>query len=48
VAVKETLNVGWPRAAAATLFPLGVVLLTVLLLLGPDEAPGFLINPPGS
>jgi hypothetical protein len=48
VAVKETLNVGWPRAAAATLIPLGAVLLTVLVLLGPDEAPGFLINPPGS
>lgn len=48
VAVKETLNVGWPRAAAATLIPLGAVLLTVLALLGPGEAAGFLINPPGS
>ena len=48
VAVKETLNVGWPRAAAATLIPFGAVLLTVLALLGPDEASGFLTNPPGS
>ncbi len=48
VAVKETLNVGWLRAAAATLIPLGAVLLTVLTLLGPDEASGFLTNPPGS
>jgi hypothetical protein len=48
VAVKETLNVGWPRAAAATLIPLGAVLLTMLALLGPDEAVGFLTNPPGS
>jgi hypothetical protein len=48
VAVKETLNVTWVRAAAATLIPLGAVLLTVLALLGPGEAGGFLINPPGS
>jgi hypothetical protein len=48
VAVKETLNVTWSRAAAATLIPLGAVLLTVLALLGPGEATGFLINPPGS
>jgi hypothetical protein len=48
VAVKETLSVGWPRAAAATLIPLGAVLLTVLVLLGPGEAPDLLINPPGS
>jgi hypothetical protein len=48
VAVKETLNVTWSRAAAATLIPLGAVLLTVLALLGPGEAAGFLINPPGS
>ncbi|HET7269649.1 MAG TPA: YIP1 family protein [Rubrobacter sp.] len=48
VAVKETLNVTWARAAAATLVPLGAVFLTVLALLGPDGATGFLINPPGS
>jgi hypothetical protein len=48
VAVKETMNVSPARAAAATLIPLGAVLLTVLALLGPGEAAGFLINPPGS
>ncbi|HWI45085.1 MAG TPA: YIP1 family protein [Rubrobacter sp.] len=48
VAVKETMNVSSARAAAATLIPLGAVILTVLALLGPDEAVGFLINPPGS
>jgi hypothetical protein len=48
VAVKETMNVSSARAAAATLIPLGAVLLTVLALLGPDKAAGFLINPPGS
>jgi hypothetical protein len=47
-AVKETMNATWPRAAAATLIPLGAVVLTVLLLLGPGEAASFLINPPGS
>jgi hypothetical protein len=46
-AVKETMNVSWNRAAAATLIPLGAVVLTVLLLLGPGEAASFLINPPG-
>jgi len=48
VAVKETMNVSPARAAAATLIPLGAVLLTVLALLGPGEAASFLINPPGS
>ena len=48
IAVKETMNVTWARAAAATLIPLGAVILTVLVLLGSDEAVGFLINPPGS
>ena len=47
-AVKETANVTWPRAAAATLIPFGAVVLIILLLLGPGEAAGFLINPPGS
>jgi len=47
-AVKETMNATWPRAAAANLIPLGAVVLTVLLLLGPGEAASFLINPPGS
>ncbi len=48
IAVKETLNLSWQRAAAATLIPLGAVLLIVLLLTGPGEAVGSLINPPGS
>ena len=42
------MNVSPARAAAATLIPLGAVLLTVLALLGPGEAAGFLINPPGT
>jgi hypothetical protein len=48
IAVKETLNLSWQRAAAATLIPLVAVLLTVLLLTGPGEAVGSLMNPPGS
>lgn len=48
VAVKETLNLTWARAATATLIPLGAVILTVLVLLGPGEATSFLVNPPGS
>ena len=48
IAVKETLNTGWNRAAMATLIPLGAVLLILLLLTGPAEAVGFLTNPPGS
>jgi len=48
IAVKETLNLGWGRAAAATLIPLGAVLLVLLLLTGPSEASGLLVNPPGS
>ena len=48
IAVKETLNIGWTRAAAAALIPLGAVLLIVLLLTGPGEAFEFLANPPGS
>jgi hypothetical protein len=47
VAVKETMNLTWNRAAAATLIPLGAVILTVLILLGPGKAIGFLTNPPG-
>jgi hypothetical protein len=46
-AVRETTNATWPRATAATLIPLGAVILTVLLLLGPGEAASFLLNPPG-
>jgi hypothetical protein len=48
IAVRETLNISWTRAAAATLIPLGAVLLIVLLLTGPGEAYEFLANPPGS
>ena len=46
IAVKETLNIGWIRAAAAALIPLGAVLLIILLLTG--EAVSFLLNPPGN
>jgi hypothetical protein len=48
IAVKETMNVTWARATAATLIPLGAVILTVLVLLGSDEAVSFFVNPPGS
>jgi hypothetical protein len=48
IAVKETLNLSWQRAAAATLIPLSAVLLTVLLLSGPGGVVGSLLNPPGS
>jgi hypothetical protein len=42
------LDVGWRRAAAGALIPLSAVLLVLLLLSGPSEAVGFLLNPPGS
>jgi hypothetical protein len=48
IAVKEALNLSWQRAAAATLIPLGAVIVTVLLLTGPGEAVSSLLNPPGS
>ena len=48
VGVKETLNTGWGRAAAGALIPLAAVLLILLLLTGPAEAFGFLLNPPAS
>lgn len=48
IAIRETLNVSWQRAATATLIPLGAVLVILLLLTGPGEAASFLINPPGS
>lgn len=48
VAVKEAMNTDWTRAAAAALIPLGAVLLILLLLTGPGEAAGFLLNPPQS
>jgi hypothetical protein len=48
IAVRETAKVSWQRAAAATLIPLGAVLLILLLLTGPGEAFTFITNPPGS
>jgi hypothetical protein len=48
IGVRETLNLGWARAAAAALIPLGAVLAIVLLLAGPEEIVGSLTNPPGS
>lgn len=47
IAVRETLNVSWQRAATATLIPLGALLVILLLLTGTGEAVSFLINPPG-
>jgi hypothetical protein len=47
VAVKEALSISWRRATVAALAPLGAVLLIVLLLAGPTEAYGLLVNPPG-
>lgn len=47
VAVRETGRVSSARAVAATLLPLGAVILTILLLLGPDGTKTFLLNPPG-
>ena len=48
VAIKETMHASWRRAAAGALIPLAAVLLILLLLTSPDEAFGFLLNPPGS
>lgn len=48
VAVKETLGVGWRRAAIGALVPLGGLALILLLLTGPDGAYRLLINPPGT
>jgi hypothetical protein len=48
IAVKETSNLSWRRAAAGALIPLGAVLLILLLLTGPGEAVSSLTNPPGS
>ncbi len=47
IAVKTALNTSWARAASATLVPLGAAIL-ILLLLGAEEAVGFLLNPPQS
>jgi hypothetical protein len=48
VAIKETMHASWRRAAAGALIPLAAVLLILLLLTSPEEAFGFLLNPPGS
>jgi hypothetical protein len=48
VAIKETRHASWRRAAAGALIPLAAVLLILLLLTSPEEAFGFLLNPPGS
>lgn len=48
VAIKETMHASWRRAAAGALIPLAAVLLILLLLTSPEEAVGFLLNPPGS
>lgn len=48
VAIKETMHASWRRAAAGVLIPLAAVLLILLLLTSPEEAIGFLLNPPGS
>ena len=48
IAVRETSKVSWQRAAAATLIPLGAVILILILLTGPGDAFAFLTNPPGS
>ncbi|MFL6058945.1 MAG: YIP1 family protein [Rubrobacteraceae bacterium] len=48
VAIKETMHASWRRAAAGALIPLAAVLLILLLLTSPEEAFGYLLNPPGS
>lgn len=48
VAIKETMHASWRRAAAGVLIPLAAVLLILLRLTSPEEAVGFLLNPPGS
>jgi hypothetical protein len=48
IAVKESMDIGWGKAAAGAIIPLSAVLLILLLLTGPSEAGGLLLNPPGS
>src|SRR5215211_2046951 len=47
IAVREVLFISPTRAAAATLIPLGAVLIIFLLLLGLDGSYQLLTNPPG-
>ena len=46
VAVKQTLGLGWRRAALGALLPLVALLLILLLLTGPAEAWSLLVNRP--
>jgi len=46
IAVKESLNESWNRAAAGALIPLGAIVVILLLLTGLDEATVFFTNPP--
>lgn len=48
IALKEALNLGWRRAAAAILIPLAALILILLILTGFDEAFQLLLNPPQS
>ncbi len=48
IAVRETLGLGWRKAAAGALIPLGAILLIVALLVGPPEIYELLTNPAGS
>lgn len=45
VAMKETLNESWPKAAAATLIPLGAIILIIFFSLGTSGAYDLLTNP---
>lgn len=48
VAVKETLDLSWRRAATVALIPLTTALLILLALLGLGDAYELLVNPPQS
>lgn len=46
LAVKETLNTSWRRAALGALIPVATLMLILLALLGPGDAYQVLVNPP--
>lgn len=46
IAVKESLNESWNRAAAGAVIPLAAIILILLFLTGLDEATSFFVNPP--
>ena len=48
VAIKETIHASWGRAAAGALDTTRRRAPDLLLLTSPEEAFGFLLNPPGS